>query len=164
MGMRLRRLGVPIARISALLLSFGILGSPGPASAASPGAYTGWTQNSASGCFTRAQVPYLDRYLRVVARPQVYCRQEIGLTVRARVRSDRTFSDATVAEWGCKGTTDCVRSFPAGLTTLTVYCGQTRSYVRHGYHSDILVYPGIQAFSWSGSTSSSVTYYSYCGA
>jgi len=162
--MNLRRISLLIALTSALALSSNAFGSPVPASAASPGKWTDWTGNQIVSCATRTQIPFLDPKLRVVAYAQVYCSQQTTLTVRGRVRSNRTFSDVTVGEWGCTGTTECVRSFSVGITTLGMSCKQTSSRVSHGYHSDILIYPGIQQMSSSGSTSPSVTFSSYCGA
>jgi hypothetical protein len=134
----------------------------GPSTAQGAGAYTAWTRNAASGCYTRAQVPYLNLYYRVVAYPEVWCPTETPLTVRTRIRSDRTLSDVTVGTNGCTGTTDCVIGVPAGSTRFPVSCPRYSLPVRHGYHSDILIYPRISFGSATGSTSSSITYTSYC--
>jgi hypothetical protein len=149
-------------RVLPIALTLAALLAPASAKAAA-GAYTGWQLNSASGCYTRAQTPYLDLYFRVVAYPQVWCPRETVLTVRARIRSDRTLSDATVGTNGCTGYTSCTLAVAPGTSTFTVSCNRS-SQSRHGYHSDILIYPGMQFGATTNSTSSSITYTSWCGA
>lgn len=163
--MNLRRIGLLALTVSLVLLPASIaVGGATPANAATPGTYTGWTLNLATGCSTRAQVPYLDQYQQVVAYPQVYCPRPTGLTVRSRVRSVRTFTDVTVAQWGCTGSTSCAIYLGAGITRFPSICPQTRTRVTHGYHSDIVIYLGVQSFSLTGSTSGNVTLSPYCKA
>jgi hypothetical protein len=133
------------------------------ASATSPGAYTGWSLNAASGCSTRAQAPYMNSSLQVYAHPQVYCPSQTVLTVYMRIQSARTLAkDATVGTTGCTGSTARTVAVGPGTVTYTVACARTSQRGTHGYHSDILIYPGVQSFSGTGSESAGLRYSSAC--
>jgi hypothetical protein len=137
-----------------------------PASAqAEAGEYTDWVKNGKSGCWSRAQAPYLDTSFRVFAYPQVWCPQETLLTVRTRIRSNRTLkSDVTVGYNTCGGSGGCTQYIGAKvLTTFAALCPRTSRSSRHGYHSDIVINPGTTTYSATGATSSAITYTSYCG-
>jgi hypothetical protein len=135
-----------------------------PASAATPQTWTGWTLNPASGCYTRTQVPYINTYQQIVGYSQVYCQYgHSNLTIRARIRSDRTLTDATVAQYGCSSSDGtCAIRVGAGYTSFFMACPKTSTRVTHGYHTDVIIYPGRNVYSATGSTSGSTTQSPYC--
>lgn len=140
-----------------------LAGSSSPADAATPGSWTPWTYNSAAKCWTAAQVPLLDGAGRVTAKVVVFCSAETYLTVRGRVRSDRTLTDKTVATAACWATSTCPDTIPGGVNVYyTATCPKTTTRVSHGYHSDILIYPGTQSLKATSSTSGSATLSPYC--
>ncbi len=147
--------------LAAMMMTIAFAASP--AGAATPQTWTGWTSNPASGCSTRAQVPYINTYGQIVAFTQVYCPRTTWLTVRARLRSDRTLSDVTVAQNGCSSSDGtCAITVGAGTWNFFVACGKTTTRVTHGYHSDIIIYPGANVYAATGSTSGSTTQSPYC--
>ncbi|MDQ1509886.1 MAG: hypothetical protein QOG50_1730 [Actinomycetota bacterium] len=134
-----------------------------PVGAATPQTWTGWTLNSASGCSTRAEVPYINVNGQIVGYTQVYCSRTTSLTVRGRIRSDRTLSDVTVAHNGCSSSDGtCAISVGAGYTNFFMACPKTSTRVTHGYHTDIIIYPGANVYAATGSTSGSTTQSPYC--
>jgi len=157
-----------LALISAAVLALvlGTLASgSSPADAATPGSWTGWTLNPGSGCSTAARVPFKNSSGQVVSDVAVYCPAQTWLSVRGRIRSDRTLaSDVTVASKGCMVTSNCPVLFGAGTTYLNLACAYTSSTVTHGYHSDIVIFPGTQSLKLTASTSGSTTLTAHCRA
>jgi hypothetical protein len=153
-------------RSSALIAATALCLLAVPAGAqAAAGSYGGWVKNKINGCYSRPQTPYLSTSLQVVAYPQVWCPTETLLTVRTRIRSERTLqSDVTVGYNECGGSSGCTLYVGANVyTPFPVYCPNTGRSSRHGYHSDIIIYPGYTTYSGSGSRSSGITYTSSCG-
>lgn len=150
--------------IGSLALAITILASSAsPADAATPGSWTGWTYNEYAKCWTAAQVPYLDGAGRVTAKVQVYCSFDTWLTVRGRVRSDRNLTDKTVATAACWATSTCPVLVPRAVYKFyTATCKASTTRVTHGYHSDILIYPGNKYLQDTTSTSGSSTLSPYC--
>ena len=139
----------------AIAVSIAFVGlSAAPASAATPGSWTGWTYNSGSGCSTRAQVPRLSSGW-VVGAVEVYCPSSTWLSVRGRLRSDRTFSDVTVGSTGCAAWGTCPVLQPAGYRTYSLYNDASHCPGSHGYHTDVIIFPGTNSFRTTGSTSGS---------
>jgi hypothetical protein len=144
------------------LVVFGA-GQVSSADAATAGGWTGWTKNPATGCMTAAQVPFLSNG-QVMANVEVYCPGPTWLTIRGRLRSDRTLTDTTVKTVGCWADDTCPFLHPGGALYWTAICPKTSGRVTHGYHSDVIIYPGTQSFKLTGSTSGSTTLSPYCGA
>jgi len=155
-----------VAALALVLTAFASGSSPADAAAtATPGSWTGWTLNSATGCQTAAQTPFLNASGQAVTNLAVYCPRDTWLTVRGRIRSDRTLSpDVTVATTGCWATSTCPALQPAGTRYYFAACSRNSSTVRHGYHSDIIIYPGTQSLKATGSTSGATTFTAHCFA
>lgn len=152
--------------LNSIALVIAILaGSANSAEAATPGSWTGWTLNKASGCWTAAQVPYLNSAGQVTAQVELYCSSDVWLTVSGRVRSDRTLLDKTVATTGCAASSTCPDLVRGGVYLFfraTCQRTPTTPRVTHGYHSDITIYPGTNEFAGTTSTSPSVVLSPYC--
>ena len=133
-----------------------------PAGAATPGTWTGWTTNS-SGCRSAARVPTMSTGGQILGVTQVYCPTTTTLTIRARLRSDRTGNDVTVNQNGCSDSAGtCAISVTAGYHYYYLACPKTSTRVTHGYHTDIIIYPGANVYAASGATSGSTTQSPYC--
>ncbi len=132
----------------------------GTAAAATPQAWTAWQGYTTTGCWGRTQVPYINVNGQVVAQYQMQCPTSKYMTVRGRIRSDRTLTDVTVAS-----NTNSPVLLAAGVTyTWVLGCSKTSTRVTHGYHSDLLFYPGSSTYGTNAFTisSGSATLSPYC--
>lgn len=133
------------------------------AHAATAGTWTGWTLNPQTGCKTAAQVPHISNGW-VAASVAVWCPRDTWLSVRGRVRSDRTLTDVTVGNGGCGANGTCPVIEPAGTRYYNMYNNLSHCPGQHGYHSDVIIYPGTNSFATTGSTSGSATLSPACYA
>jgi hypothetical protein len=129
---------------------------------AGPG-WEGRVTNSASGCSARVQVPFLDVRLVVAAYTEVYCPERTQLTIRSRLRADYPTADRTIAQKGCSGKPDCVRTVPSGFSYYRLACPRSQTQ-RHNsrYYSDIILYPGTRAGAATTERSRDATLSPYC--
>ncbi len=152
----IRKLLASSAIAAMAVSSVGIVAAA-PASAATAGTWTGWTTNTATGCQTAAQVPYVSNGW-VKASVAVWCPADRWVTVRGRIRSNRTLaSDVTVGSGGCAANGTCPITEPAGTRYYNMYNNLSHCPGAHGYHSDIILYDGTNSFHLTGSTSGSAT-------